>query len=250
MNDMTEIITFSELQKKMQIDKKEKKEIKFKYRNAEDIYNKFKKIDSDWELIASDDLFEICGRLFVKSTVTVQRLVKDILEKREATAFAELDNVPVYKNGNQQMQIPQWTGAVGSYARKYALQGLFAIGEDDVDDLSTEIENNHQNNQYNNQPHQQPTQMSVPNNNQQQQAPQNNQQSQQSQQELLIDNFQLDVINKKIKLLAELKNVPIDQITNFVLKKYNITDFRQVPITGFEIVISYLEGQIKKTQPQ
>ncbi|HEO7922172.1 TPA: ERF family protein [Streptococcus agalactiae] len=242
---MAEIISFSELQKKMQIDKKGKKEIKFKYRNAEDIYNKFKKIDSDWELIASDDLFEICGRLFVKSTVTVQRLVKDILEKREATAFSELDNVPVYKNGNQQMQIPQWTGAVSSYARKYALQGLFAIGEDDVDDLSNDIENTQQNNQYNNQPHQQPTQMSAPNNSQQQ-APQSNQQYQQ---EPLIDNFQLDVINKKIKLLAELKNVPIDQITNFVLKKYNITDFRQVPITGFDMVINYLDGQIKKTEP-
>ena len=31
------------------------------------------------------------------------------------------------------MQAPQWTGAVGSYARKYALQGLFAMGEEDVD---------------------------------------------------------------------------------------------------------------------
>lgn len=242
---MAEIISFSELQKKMQIDKKGKEGIKFKYRNAEDIYNKFKKIDSDWELIASDDLFEICGRLFVKSTVTVQRLVNDILEKRDATAFSELDNVPVYKNGNQQMQIPQWTGAVGSYARKYALQGLFAIGEDDVDDLSIEIENNYQNDQYNNQPHQQPTQKSVPNNNQQQ-APHNNQQSQQ---EPLIDNFQLDVINKKIKLLAELKNVHIEQISNFVLGKFKINNFSQVPITGYDLVINYLEGQIKKTQP-
>lgn len=245
---MAEIISFSELQKKMQIDKKGKEGIKFKYRNAEDIYNKFKKIDSDWELIATDKLFEISGRLFVESTVIAQRVLTEsgTLDKRQATAYSEIDYVPVYKNGNSQMQIPQWTGAVGSYARKYALQGLFAIGEDDVDDLSIEIENNYQNDQYNNQPHQQPTQMSVPNNNQQQ-APHNNQQSQQ---EPLIDNFQLDVINKKIKLLAELKNVPIDQITNFVLKKYNITDFRQVPITGFEIVISYLEGQIKKTQPQ
>ncbi len=186
----------------------------------------------------------IC-KIYSYSSVTVQRLVNDILEKRDATAFSELDNVPVYKNGNQQMQIPQWTGAVGSYARKYALQGLFAIGEDDVDDLSIEIENNYQNDQYNNQPHQQPTLKSVPNNNQQQ-APHNNQQSQQ---EPLIDNFQLDVINKKIKLLAELKNVPIDQITNFVLGKFKINNFSQVPITGYDLVINYLEGQIKKTQP-
>ncbi|WP_394714025.1 ERF family protein [Streptococcus parauberis] len=221
---------------------KKKKEIKFKYRNAEDIYNKFKKIDSDWELIASDDLFEICGRLFVKSTVTVQRLVKDILEKREATAFAELDNVPVYKNGNQQMQIPQWTGAVGSYARKYALQGLFAIGEDDVDDLSNEIENNHQNSQYNNQPPQQPTQMSVPNNNQQQ-APQNNQQSQQ---EPLIDNFQLDVIKKKIVQISNITNVPFEVVSNHILVSNNLNSFEQVGINSFNKFIKYLDNQIAK----
>ena len=39
-----------------------------------------------------------------------------------------------YKGGQSpQMAVPQWTGAVSSYARKYALQGLFAIGEEDVD---------------------------------------------------------------------------------------------------------------------
>lgn len=222
---MVENLTFSELQKRMQIDKKSKKEIKFTYRNAEDIYNKFKKIDSDWELIASDDLFEICGRLFVKSTVIAQRVVGDTLDKRDATAFSEIDNVPVYKNGNQQMQIPQWTGAVSSYARKYALQGLFAIGEDDVDDLSYDIENNNQSK------------------NHQQQAPQNNQQ-----QEPLIDNSQFNVIDGKIGVLAGLKSVPSEQISSFVLKKYNISDFRQIPISGFDLVNNYLDGQIQKAR--
>lgn len=222
---MVENLTFSELQKRMQIDKKSKKEIKFTYRNAEDIYNKFKKIDSDWELIASDDLFEICGRLFVKSTVIAQRVVGDTLDKRDATAFSEVDNVPVYKNGNQQMQIPQWTGAVSSYARKYALQGLFAIGEDDVDDLSYGIENNNQSK------------------NHQQQAPQNNQQ-----QEPLIDNSQFNVIDGKIGVLAGLKSVPSEQISSFVLKKYNISDFRQIPISGFDLVNNYLDGQIQKAR--
>lgn len=224
---MVENLTFSELQKRMQIDKKSKKEIKFTYRNAEDIYNKFKKIDSDWELIASDDLFEICGRLFVKSTVIAQRVVGDILDKRDATAFSEIDNVPVYKNGNQQMQIPQWTGAVSSYARKYALQGLFAIGEDDIDDLSYDIENNNQSK------------------NHQQQAPQNNQQQLQ---EPLIDNSQFNVIDGKIGVLAGLKSVPSEQISSFVLKKYNISDFRQIPISGFDLVNNYLDGQIQKAR--
>lgn len=239
---MVENLTFSELQKRMQIDKKSKKEIKFTYRNAEDIYNKFKKIDSDWELIASDDLFEICGRLFVKSTVIAQRVVGDTLDKRDATAFSEIDNVPVYKNGNQQMQIPQWTGAVSSYARKYALQGLFAIGEDDVDDLSNEIENNQYNNQYNNQPNQQLTHMSAPNNNQQQ-APQNNQQSQQ---EPLIDNFQLDVIKKKIVQISNITNVPFEVVSNHILVSNHLNSFEQVGINSFNKFIEYLDNQIAK----
>lgn len=222
---MVENLTFSELQKRMQIDKKSKKEIKFTYRNAEDIYNKFKKIDSDWELIASDDLFEICGRLFVKSTVIAQRVVGDTLDKRDATAFSEIDNVPVYKNGNQQMQIPQWTGAVSSYARKYALQGLFAIGEDDVDDLSYDIENNNQSK------------------NHQQQAPQNNQQQLQ---EPLINNSQLNVINEKIGVLVGLTGAPSKQISSFVLREYDFSDFRQLPISKFDSVINYLDGQIQK----
>ena len=36
------------------------------------------------------------------------------------------------------MQVPQWTGAVSSYARKYALQGLFGIGEKDVDEYPSD----------------------------------------------------------------------------------------------------------------
>ena len=37
------------------------------------------------------------------------------------------------------MQVPQWTGAVSSYARKYALQGLFGIGEKDVDEYPSDM---------------------------------------------------------------------------------------------------------------
>ncbi|WP_070022168.1 ERF family protein [Streptococcus agalactiae] len=224
---MAEIISFSELQKKMQIDKKGKEGIKFKYRNAEDIYNKFKKIDSDWELIASDDLFEICGRLFVKSTVTVQRLVNDILEKRDATAFSELDNVPVYKNGNQQMQIPQWTGAVGSYARKYALQGLFAIGEDDVDDLIPEVDGN-------------------------QQQPQQNQNNvtQMPQQQNQIQYITPDLLNefyRDLSAICDQKGQPVEAGLNWILGKLQLQSLEQLPLNG----VSYArEWLTKLAQPK
>lgn len=135
-----EKMTFSELQREMQIGKS--KSVKnysgqtsYNYRNAEQIYEHFKSLDSGWILIVSDKMYEILGRLFVESTATVS----NSSEEHTAVGYSEHDQVPIFeKSGKQQMQKPQWTGAVSSYARKYALQGLFAIGENDVDDLQSE----------------------------------------------------------------------------------------------------------------
>ena len=138
-------MNFAELQTKMQVGKISKQGVKYNFRNAEDIFTHFKTLNSGWEINVSDDLVEVGGRIFVKATATA---TKDE-EVRSATRFAELDTVPIlntkdYKTGElkqvQQMQVPQWTGAVSSYAGKYALQGLFGIGEEDVDSLVDEIE--------------------------------------------------------------------------------------------------------------
>ena len=138
-------MSFSELQTKMQVGKISKQGVKYNFRNAEDIFTHFKTLNSGWEINVSDDLVEVGGRIFVKATATAK---KDD-EVRSATRFSELDTVPIlntkdYKTGElkqvQQMQVPQWTGAVSSYAGKYALQGLFGIGEEDVDSLVDEIE--------------------------------------------------------------------------------------------------------------
>lgn len=138
-------MNFAELQTKMQVGKISKQGVKYNFRNAEDIFTHFKTLNSGWEINVSDDLVEVGGRIFVKATATA---TKDD-EVRSATRFAELDIVPIlntkdYKTGElkqvQQMQVPQWTGAVSSYAGKYALQGLFGIGEEDVDSLVDEIE--------------------------------------------------------------------------------------------------------------
>ena len=138
-------MSFSELQTKMQVGKTSKQGVKYNFRNAEDIFTHFKTLNSGWEINVSDDLVEVGSRIFVKATATAK---KDD-EVRSATRFSELDTVPIlntkdYKTGElkqvQQMQVPQWTGAVSSYAGKYALQGLFGIGEEDVDSLVDEIE--------------------------------------------------------------------------------------------------------------
>lgn len=131
-------LSFSELQKKMQLEKKTSKDVKYAFRNAEDIYTKFKEINTDWELTVLDDLLMVGERIFVKSTATVTNGEKQF----QSVGFAELDTVPVLntqKGQFKQMQIPQWTGAVSSYARKYALQGLFGIGEKDVDEYPSDM---------------------------------------------------------------------------------------------------------------
>ena len=126
---------FTEIQKKMQIPKTKKGDVKYAFRNAEQIETHFKKETDGWILTFKDEIKEFVGRLFYTSKAIVEE--EDTKVTYESFGIAELGEVPVHvtKAGKtiQQMQVPQWTGAVGSYARKYALQGLFAMGEEDVD---------------------------------------------------------------------------------------------------------------------
>ncbi|MDA2877312.1 ERF family protein, partial [Streptococcus pneumoniae] len=119
------------------------------------------------------------------------------------------------------------TGAVGSYARKYALQGLFAIGGEDVDEYPVEE-----------------SQEQGQNNQQQQQ--QGNQQAQGQNQVRYIDNIQYQEIIKNVEEIATIKGAPFDTVANFVLSKYQIDDFHKVPVDGYNIVMNYLTKQIQK----
>lgn len=205
-------LTFSEVQEKMQIAKSAKQGISYSFRTAEEINTKFKELKSGWVLNISYELFEIMGRLFVKAIATATK--GD--EVHSSTAYSEHDEVPVFKNGNKQMEPPKWTGAVSSYAGKYALQGLFAIGEKDVDEYPSE-EN-------------------------QQQKAQNNQQNQVK----YIDNIQYQEIYKSVQEFATVKGAPVDVVANFVMSKYQISDFHDVPVDGYNVVMEYLNAQIQK----
>ena len=109
--------------------------------------------------------------------------------------------------------------------RTYALQGLFAIGGEDVDEYP--VEENQVQGQTN-----------------QQQKP-NNQQVQE-QQVRYIDNIQYQEIIKNIEEIATIKGAPFDTVANFVLSKYQIDDFHKVPVDGYNIVMEYLTKQIQK----
>ena len=220
-------LTFPELQQKMQLEKKKSKDVKYAFRNAEDIYTTFKELKSDWSVIVTDELIELVGKIFVKATAVAFNDERD--ERYQSTAYAEMSQVPVLntqKGQFKQMQDPQWTGAVSSYARKYALQGLFAIGEKDIDEYPVEeSQEQGQNNQ--------------------QQKP-NNQQAQEQNQVRYIDNIQYQEIIKNVEEFATIKGAPFDTVANFVLSKYQIDAFHKVPVDGYNIVMEYLTKQIQK----
>lgn len=94
---------------------------KYKYRNQEDILESVKPLLNQNKLCMSisDDIVEVGGRIYVKATV---RIYNDTCEEI-TTAFArEEEN----KKG---MDSAQLTGATSSYARKYALNGMFLIDD-------------------------------------------------------------------------------------------------------------------------
>lgn len=102
---------------------------KYKYRSAEDILESVKPLlkEEGCQLTISDEIIMVGDRIYVKATCT---LVNSEGENVQTTAFAREEDV---KKG---MDASQVTGATSSYARKYALNGLFCI--DDTKDTDTE----------------------------------------------------------------------------------------------------------------
>ncbi len=102
---------------------------KYNYRSCEDILEAVKPLlqAHSCTLTLSDDIVQVGERYYVKATATI---VTDNGESVAVTAFAResLD-----KKGMDDSQI---TGTASSYARKYALNGLFLI--DDTKDADTD----------------------------------------------------------------------------------------------------------------
>lgn len=101
---------------------------KFNYRNASDIIEAVKPLNEEQGLLLtlSDDIVHLGDRFYVKATATVT----DGEHSVEATAFARETEV------NEKSNVSQLTGSASSYARKYALCGLYAI--DDSKDIDAQ----------------------------------------------------------------------------------------------------------------
>jgi hypothetical protein len=102
----------------------------FAYRNCEDILESVKPHLGDLALTVEDEIVCIDGRFYVKACA----ILTDGEHSVSNTAYAR---EPEAKKG---MDASQITGATSSYARKYALNGLFCI--DDTKDADSDNSNN------------------------------------------------------------------------------------------------------------
>lgn len=106
----------------------------YTYRSCEDIMEAVKPIlrEVNCSLILSDDIVQVADRIYVKATATLRTSGGEVYTN---TAFAR---EPLSKKGQDESQI---TGATSSYARKYALNGLFCIDDNkDADALNKSAE--------------------------------------------------------------------------------------------------------------
>lgn len=101
----------------------------FAYRSAEDILEAVKPVNLKHELLLNlrDEIIEVGGRIYVKAIAVLHDVHSDL--KIEVQAFAREAEV---KKGMDESQI---TGSASSYARKYALNGLYLI--DDTKDADS-----------------------------------------------------------------------------------------------------------------
>jgi hypothetical protein len=102
---------------------------KYYYRSCEDIVESVKPLLAahGFHLVMTDQIVAFGDRVYVQATATVKHGEK-VIESASACARESLD-----KKGMDDSQI---TGTASSYARKYALNGLFAI--DDTKDADTD----------------------------------------------------------------------------------------------------------------
>ena len=103
---------------------------KYKYRSLEDIWEAVKPLlaDNKCTLICTDEIVNLGDRFYVKATAVLTDVETGESVSNVGNARESFD-----KKGMDDSQI---TGTASSYARKYALNGLFAI--DDTKDADTD----------------------------------------------------------------------------------------------------------------
>jgi len=117
---MTLIDKLAAIQTKLHAPKNQKNTFGgYNYRSCEDILEAVKPLLDGLVLTITDEVTDVGGRIYVKATARLT----DGKDAMTATAFArEAES----RKGMDESQI---TGSTSSYARKYALNGLFLIDD-------------------------------------------------------------------------------------------------------------------------
>lgn len=122
MNKTKLVEKVSDIQKRLKAPKSQYNSFgKYAYRNQEDILEAVKPLLNEHGLVqtVSDEIVEVGGRIYVKATVT-------ITDGEFSIANSAFAREPLEQKGMNDAQI---TGSVSSYARKYALNGMYAIDD-------------------------------------------------------------------------------------------------------------------------
>lgn len=107
---------------------------KFHYRNVEDILQVAKPlcIEHGLVLTLSDTIEQVADRIYLKAVASVHCIGDTIPTEQNDYSVSAFAREAIAKKGMDDSQI---TGASSSYARKYALNGLFGI--DDTKDADS-----------------------------------------------------------------------------------------------------------------
>jgi len=108
---------------------------KYKYRSLEDIFEGLKPLLKKYEcsVIVRDEMVLLEDRFYVKSTAELRDKDNNIVAIGNGFAREE--------ETRKGMDASQITGATSSYARKYAMNGLFAIDDvKDADSMNNKVE--------------------------------------------------------------------------------------------------------------
>lgn len=129
---MTLLEKLSVIQQKLQAPKGQYNKFGgYSYRSAEDILSAVKPLLAETKTVLnlSDAIQQVGERYYVEATATLYDLESEETRSHSVKAYAREEESKKGMDGSQV------TGAASSYARKYALNGLFAI--DDVKDSDT-----------------------------------------------------------------------------------------------------------------
>lgn len=180
---------------------------KYKYRSCEDILEAAKPICKKYNtvLVLSDDVIYLGDRFYIVAIATLydietgEKIVNQAQAREEET-----------KKG---MDASQITGTASSYARKYALNGLFNI--DDTKDADTDEFK-----------------------------------KQEEKPEPKIDKNTMDLIVELASKYAEIKNGDADELLKHYMKKFKVTDIEDLTYTHGVLIGKELSKLIERSKQQ